>query len=297
MVRGMKWTEAHREHLQRELYSSYSSGDWDSKSGTQFNKRLMAPDEIRKQLGLNPEKKNAFIFPHILWDAPFSYGKGLFHTYEEWFIETVRAACGNDQVNWVIKIHPAHVGKGLREGFKGEPAEMVALREHIGELPPHVFIIPATSDINTFSLFELVDYCLTVRGTVGLEAARLGIPVLTAGTGRYAHKGFTIDSESGEQYLERVARIQVIPRLSPEQQELAERFAYGVFVLRPFPLSTVTLEYYWGEKALGKADVNTRTKINIRNKEEWYNASDLRAFAQWATDASQLDFLMPLPEG
>ncbi len=84
-----------------------------------------------------------------------------------------------------------------------------------------------------FSLFGVMDYCLTVRGTAGIEAARLGVPVLTAGPARYSGLGFTIDSASRAEYLARVARIQDTPPLSDEQRELAERFAYGLFVLRP----------------------------------------------------------------
>jgi hypothetical protein len=109
--------------------------------------------------------------------------------------------------------------------------------------------------------------------------------------GRYDHKGFTIDSESREEFLERVARIQEISRLSPAQQELAERFAYGLFVLRPLPLTTVVVEYHKSyERSSSKA------RINIRNKEEWYKASDLRALANWIAHPSQPDFLIPLPE-
>jgi hypothetical protein len=289
LLREMEWTDANRERLHQEIYSTYVSGDWYSTHGTQFNRRLVDGDEIRKRLGLDLAKKTAFIFPHILWDASLNWGNDLFRNYEEWFIEIVRAACANDQVNWVVKIHPAHVGKNVVEGYTKEPAEVIALREHIGELPPHISFLPADTEISTLSLFEVADYCLTVRGTVGIEAARLGIPVLTGGTGRYDHLGFTIDSESREQLLERIAHIQDIPRLSPAQQELAERFAYGLFVLRPFPLKTVTLEYHDDKNYLSSI------QIKVRNKEDWYNAPDLKAFAQWVTDSSQSDFLMPVP--
>ena len=289
LVRNMEWTDTHREQLQQELYSAYASGDWYSVCGTQFNKRLMDAEDLRKRLGLDPAKKTAFIFPHIFWDASLTWGEDIFRDYEEWFIEAVRAACANNQVNWVIKIHPAHVGKSVMESFHDEPAEVVALREHIGNLPPHISFIPADSDINTFSLFELMDYCLTVRGTVGIEAASFGIPVLTAGTGRYDHRGFTIDSETRKQYLERLAHIQDIPRLSPAQRELAERYAYGLFLLRPFPLTTVTLEFHNTKSFL------SQIAIRIKTKEEWYTAPDLRSFAQWVTEG-KLDYLQPLPE-
>jgi hypothetical protein len=290
LVRSMAWTEAHRERLQRELYGNYASGEWYSVAGTQFNKRFLETDRVQQQLGLDPTKKTAFIFPHILWDSTLFWGTCLFGDFAEWLIETVRAACANEAVNWVIKIHPAHVGKSVREGFRTEPAEVITLRQHIGKLPPHVSMIPADSDMSTLSLFPLMDYCLTVRGTIGIEAARLGIPVITAGTGRYDHKGFTIESETRQQYLARLARIQDIPRLSPAQCELAERFAYGLFVLRPLPLTTVTLEYH---KSLEKS--TSEGRVNIKTKEAWYTAADLQALAHWITDSKQADFLMPLP--
>jgi len=284
-IRGMEWTDGHRQHLHNELSSCYASGEWYSEVGTQFNTRLLKADEIHKRFGLKPEKKTAVIFPHILWDGTFFWGRDLFGSYEEWFVETVRAACVNDRVNWLIKVHPANIVKSLRDGFHGEHSEIKVIRERIGHLPDHVVIIPADSDVNTFSLFSLMGYCLTVRGTVGVEAASFGIPVLTAGTGRYDHRGFTIDSESRAEYLARIADIHEIPPLSPVQRALAERFAYAVFVLRPLSLQTVTLEYQRDSKA------TPRARINALTREDWLNAPDLKAFADWVADPAQVDFL------
>jgi hypothetical protein len=76
------------------------------------------------------------------------------------------------------------------------------------------------TDISTYSFFELTDYCLTVRGTIGIEMACYGVPVLTAGTGRYSHLGFTIDSGTREEYLNRVTQIDGQPRSTPQQTQL-----------------------------------------------------------------------------
>lgn len=290
----MPWTEAHRTRLQVELSGAYAKGDWYGESGTQFSKRFVGRAEMRKQLGLDPGKKCAFIFPHIAWDAPLSWGESLFETYERWLVETVRAACRNDKLNWVIKIHPANVGKQLKERYAGEPAELTALRKHVGALPPHVFVLPAESDISTFPLFELMDYCLTVRGTIGIEAASFGIPVLTGGTGRYDRRGFTVDSASREQYLDRVGHIQDLPPLAPAARELAERFAYGIFVLRPFPLESISLEF---DKDVSPQENFTRSRIKAASIEEWHNAGDLNALAQWLGDPGKADFLRPLEGG
>jgi hypothetical protein len=291
-IQQMAWTKECRNQLEQELYNSYVSGNWYGANGTQFNKRLLATAELRQRIGLNPERKTVFIFPHILWDAALFWSKCLYDNYEEWLIETVRAACKNDKVNWVIKIHPAHVGKGIVEGFKGEPAEIVVLRKHIGKLPGHIFLIEAETDINTLSLFPLMDYCVTVCGTIGIEAARLGIPVLTAGAGRYSHRGFTVDSESREEYQEKLANIQKIPPLSAKQTELAERFAYGTFVLRPLPMRTVTLEYPPNKQLSGAG--HSETQIKVRKTRGWYDAPDLRLLADWITKSDEEDFLLPI---
>src|SRR6266516_2340780 len=128
----------------------------------------------------------------------------------------------NEELQWVVRIHPGHAGK--RPHYLSKADDEETLRMRFGRLPKQVSLVPARSDISTLSLFPVMDYCLTVRGTVGLEAACRGIPVLTGGTGRYDGKGFTIDSTTPRQYLERIARLQDISRLSPAQVELAERF-------------------------------------------------------------------------
>jgi len=291
LVRDMHWNHTARQRLHEEIHGNYANGDWYSIAGTQFNKQLLEPAAVRARLQLDPTRKTAFIFPNIPWDASLFWVECLFQTYDDWFIETVRAACANDRLNWIIKIHPANVGKRVREGYQEGIAELATLQTRIGNLPPHVSIIAAETDISTYSLFPLMDYCLTVCGTVGLEAARLGIPVLTGGRGLYSHKGFTIDSASREEYIGRLAHIQHIARPSPEQHELAERFAYGIFVLRPLRIMTATLEYHKSQEQF-----STSGHINIKNKEDWYKANDLRAFATWASDSTQLDFLMPLAE-
>lgn len=284
-LQAMPWTEAHRERLSRELTRTYETGDWYSEVGTQFHTRLFDPAEVRRRLGLDPRKKTAVIFAHILWDGTFFWGEDVFESYESWLIETVRAACANPRVQWVIKVHPANRVKNARAGVQGESAEEVVLRRAIGTLPPHVTIMTAESEINNLSLFPVTDYGLTVRGTIGIELASFGIPVLTAGTGRYDRKGFTVDAASPQEYLERLRRIHEIPPLTPAQRELAERFASGVFVLRPLPLTTMQVTFAHDERA------TSQVRIMAGTAEAWRTAPDLRAFAAWVADGRAEDYL------
>jgi hypothetical protein len=76
--------------------------------------------------------------------------------------------------------------------------------------------------------------------------------------------------------------------LTPAQQEAADRFAYGLFILRQSPLTSVTLEY---RDASG---VNT-TAYTLQSPKAWASASDVQAFAEWLLHSRASDFTLPLP--
>ena len=284
-LREMQWTNKHRQQLLKELESSYSDGSWYSEVGTHFQSHMHSLDEVKKKLALNPKKKTAVIFSHMFWDATFFYGEDLFENYQDWFIRTVDAACKNDRLNWIIKVHPGNVVKNKRIGIGAEPSlEIQALDREIQDLPQHVKLMLPETDISTFSLYQVTDYALTVRGTIGIEAAALGIRVLTAGTGRYDQKGFTIDSESSQDYLDRLSRLEKIPEMTDPERELAERFAYGVFIRRPLQLSTIRLGSHRDETA------SPNIKITAKTASEWTSATDMIELYQWIMSADE-DYL------
>lgn len=284
-LRAMPWGHEHDAALRREIDDAYASGDWYSRGGTQVNKSIVSADALRAQLGLDPAKKTAVIFPHIVWDATLFWGADLFANYEDWLVATVRAAAENPRVNWIIKIHPAHVAKSAMERYDGAPAELTAIRERVGALPPHVVVVPPDTNINTFALFPVMDYCVTVRGTIGIEAANAGACVLTAGSGRYDRRGFTTDSDTQEQYLHRLATIETLPAPTQAQVDLARRFAYGTFVVRPWRVTALSIDH-------GRdIEATTSVSLNVSSSDALHRSPDLVAFAEWAADGRQEDFV------
>lgn len=286
-LKARPWPDVERERLRRELVGSYQSGEWYSEVGTQFHAGSQDAAEVRRALALDDGKKTAVIFPHIFWDGTFFYGTDLFESYEEWFMETMKVAYTNSQVNWVVKIHPANLVKNARDGVGTEPSELVAIRSLGESVPSHVRIIQPDSRISTLSLYHVMDYCVTVRGTVGIEAASFGIPVFTAGTGRYDRRGFTIDSDTRTQYLDRLRLIHETPPMSAGQRNLAERFAYGIFIARPFSLRTVTMEFQRDAK------VSLRSTVNMPKEQGLAAAPDLCQLTDWVRSGAE-DFLSPL---
>lgn len=229
------------------LNTNYATGNiYIYKSHKLDSKPILTREEMQKRLRLDSSKRTAILFSHVLNDANLFYGDDLFEGgFKEWLVKTIEAAAQNDRVNWILKLHPANALKRSFAGYSGEYAEILAIRELLGEVPRNVTIIkPEATDINPFSFFKLADYGITVRGTIGIELPTLGIPVLTGGSGRYSGMGFTNDSRSKEEYLDKIRRIDDIPLLTESERQAAIKYAYLLFRLRPIDCTSFMREYY-----------------------------------------------------
>lgn len=283
-IKKMPWNDSKWNILYKELFDTYRTGDWFAEVGTQFGKKMYSKKELLEKLQLDENKKTAIIFPHMFWDATFFWGEDLFEDYYDWFVNVLKVAAKNKSLNWIIKIHPANVIKAKRDNYKGVHKELAAVYETLGSLPEHIKVIPPESDINTFSLFSLMDYCLTVRGTIGIEASMMGINTITAGTGRYDRLGFTHDFNSKEEYLDFIRNLQDVPPMNEQAIELARRFAYGIFILRPIHLDLLDLRYNQDEKA------SMSFKPLFKNIEEFKNSKFVQGLKDFVISGKE-DYL------
>lgn len=290
-VREMPWADEQDQQLTAEFRQRYEGPGFLGRR-TQGIPAIRGSAAVRQQLGLVPKRKVAVVFSHILWDANMFYGDDLFQDQEEWFIETIRAACQNDHLDWLIKLHPANVWKMKREQF-GELGEKASIRRHFGQLPAHVKLLEPDVDVNPFDLFELADYGITIRGTIGIEMPCFGVPVLTAGTGRYSGRGFTVDPCTRHEYLHTLARLHELPRLNQWQTLLAKKHAYGLFVLRPWRMQSLRTLYT--PMQAGGHPLEQNLEIGIRCARDLAAAPDLRRLADWLLDPRPLDYLERVP--
>jgi hypothetical protein len=244
-IRDVQWSDTYRDVVMEKLDSGYKKGEWFRYKNLTMGQGLAAPDELKSSLGLDKNKKTAVIYSHILSDANLFYGEDIFaHGYEEWLVETVRAASKNTAVNWVLKLHPANRVRNLRIGYVGEYGEIKALKNAFGEIPRFLKIIYPEEKVSPLSFFQITDFGITVRGTIGIELPCLGVPVLTAGTGRYSGRGFTYDSASIEKYVGLVEAIHMIMPLTDSQTKLAIMYAYFVFKMRPSKYNEIFVDIY-----------------------------------------------------
>lgn len=274
-VKDMPWSEDLDRQLENTITEPYKCQEWFAVMGTQFNAHTYDTSTVFTMLGLDPKKKTAIIFPHMFWDAAFFWGEDLFENFEEWFKAVLQAACGNKQLNWIIKIHPGNTVRQLKDGAVEEFAEIRAINETIGNLPPHVQVLLPDTKISTLSLFDVMDFCLTVRGTIGLEAACRGVRALTGGTGRYDRRGFTLDFNNGDTLLETIRDLHNIRAMHEYEIELARRYAYAAFVARSVPLQSVQFHYRHDKTATLESRLMCPDTIALSE------SPDVIAIAEW----------------
>jgi hypothetical protein len=288
-VKGKPWTPEDDARLEREFAGRYKPDSTDDTRRLMSGKQLKSPVEVRAQLGLDPNKKTAVIFSHIAWDAAFFYGTCLFEDYEQWLFETVKfVAAECPQMDWIVKLHPFNVFKLQREN-KHEESEMRLLRT-LMPLPEHVKIMRSDTDINTQSLFPVVDYVLTVNGTVGMEFPCYGVPAVLAGTGRYDGRGFTIEPSTKEDYFATLKTLHTIPPLSPEAHRLARQHFLALVNCRQTSLEDIApMELKRINEA--QSDVHDNISITARSLAEFQASPSMQRLGNWLAYSSEPDLM------
>ena len=237
---------------------------------------------------MNNNDKIAIIFSHILYDNLYFYGTDLFLNYNEWLVETVKTACNNKKVKWFIKIHPSNIWR--RENGASEYLETVLLNKYFSELPDHIKIIGPDTPISPLSWMKTADFGITVRGTVGLEMACMGKPVITAGTGRYEGQGFTIDSRSKEEYMQRLLNLPAGAELTREQMILARKYTFALYVAKNFDFFSIEVTLGGGKREVVQYnDLLFLPSDLIKNLDpkDW---EDVKRLAEWLEKVEENDY-------
>jgi hypothetical protein len=256
----------------------------------QWHTHDVGRDQICADLGLDPGRPLVVVFSHVLWDASFFYGQDLFPNYGRWLEETLRAAADNARVNWLFKTHPANAFRLAHGDVEGPVAEVEVIERCLDELPPHVRLLLPETSISSLALYRHGDVGVTVRGTAGLEMACFGKPVLTAGSGHYSGFGFTLDSTTRGEYLDRLRRIETSTApLADEQRTRARRYAHALFELRPWVARSFELRLDYPDVGWHPLDRNVVPVARSLGEAE--RLGDLHRWAEWAVSSREADYL------
>lgn len=185
---------------------------------------------IRKALGLD-DRPILLLPTNVLGDSA-TLGRNIFtKSMGEWMEQVLPILAGKPGYQVLIRIHPA-------ETNSIGPSVAYIVRKVLPDLPGHIHIIEAAEKINTYDLMDIADLALAYTTNAGLEMAVRGIPVILSGRAHYRGKGFTIDSDTWDQYTQKLEAVLAdLPayKMTPQQVDEAWNFAYTYYCEYPHP--------------------------------------------------------------
>jgi hypothetical protein len=275
------------DEMNSELLQNFNDrygNKWDLSARNQADTQIVSPDQIRADVGIKKEDVIGIIYSHILYDNLFFNGEYLFENYAVWLVETVKAACLNPDVQWFIKVHPSNLWRGELEYYhKGKYEEVRLIEEHVGSLPNNVRFIYPDTPYSPYSWLQVADIGITVTGTSGIELGALGKTV------GYEKIGFTINSDSSEEYTQKLVTAHALPKPTMNQTMLGKRFAHATFCMKPF-----TLDFLKPKPRTGKDKIfasNDLAFLGNFSHEHDELPDSIVNFIHWSQEVNNVDFL------
>lgn len=139
----------------------------------------------------------------------------------EWF-EAIFAYARHSDVQVIVKMHPRMCTSHRDSGS----AEDIHIYRALDEASPSnvVFIWPE-ANVSAYDILQIADLCLTSWGTMGLEASKLGVPVITGMTKvTFATPGLSLFSKA--ETADQFERLLNEPKTKISVDDLAEAFRW-----------------------------------------------------------------------
>ncbi|MBI4699331.1 MAG: capsule biosynthesis protein [Nitrospirae bacterium] len=202
------------------------------------------PAKIIKILGIDKSKPSVGLLTNVVWDAQLHYPQNVFANMLEWLFETIVYFKKRQDLQLIIRIHPAEIKGAIPSRQK----VLNEIRKAFGQIPGNVFIIPPESRISTYAAMSICDSVIIYGTKMGTELTNMGIPVIVAGEAWIRNKGLTIDVSSKEDYFRLLEKLPLRNPLDKLTIERARKYAFHFFFRRMIPLEFVKP----GSKALFK---------------------------------------------
>lgn len=180
-------------------------------------KKSVSREEWNEQMGLDPTKKNIIIMCHTFSDAVFNSEYTAFRDYYDWTEQTLQIISKLDNVNWIVKPHPA------RANYNEAVDSIENMLNRYKS--PNIHVFP--DDVSTSSLKDVADALVTICGTGGMEFPCFGIPVVVCGKAMYTGFGFTNEPGTLAEYRSMLEHIDKLDKLQDAQISMARHALYA----------------------------------------------------------------------
>lgn len=197
------------------------------------------------------------IFTNVPWDNSLIQGDGIFKDCFEWFDSTVDFFIKNSDYKLIIKVHPAE---------RLDPHSYTFTKyvsEKYGALPDNIILLSSGTPVTAYEMFSQIDAGLVYTGTLGLEMAMLGHPVLVAGQSHYtAVPGVVTLPENQKRYFELLKDTDTLKVFAKQNKDNAYKYGFAVFRKMEIPLG-----FFHTDKAFADFDFNS-----LKNVEHYVKA-------------------------
>ncbi len=171
--------------------------------------------DLRQQMGVPPNKKLLVVYTSSL-DETFANryalaGMGLrrdvppqpFSDQIEWLKALCQFVAHRDDLYVIVRVHPR---EGISRRSRVTSAHLQQLQAEFNEIPANCRIVWPDENISSYDLGEQADLVLTSWSTIGIEMARLGVPVLssTQGYEAFPHDDFIEWGATPELYFKKL---------------------------------------------------------------------------------------------
>jgi hypothetical protein len=196
-----------RAYLQRR--AAAVSTDINNRYAYRPDARIEDRDVARKTLaGISDGRPIGLISAHVWYDFPHIYAMSNFTDFLDWMRFTLNVAREVKDVVWLVKPHPTENWYG---GFK--------LADVARDLPDHIKLLPTETDAQT--ALNATDVVVTVHGTIAIEAAAKGLPVITADRSVVTGWPFAEAALSRDDYERKLRGLATLSKLSARDTDLA----------------------------------------------------------------------------
>ena len=155
-----------------------------------YSNPIEEKNKIIKDLELKKSTYKITYFTSIMKDSSVIGKDKAFESMFESIIYLIDLVKERKEYELIIRIHPAETVKSFppHKIFIGKE-----LLNYYKKLPANVKIVPAESQISSYSLMNISHLVVTYVGTIGMEAPYYGKKAVVLGEVHYKYKGFTID--------------------------------------------------------------------------------------------------------
>ncbi len=215
-------TKKEEQAVDKYFGKRFEGRDNDQKMYERNFDRREKKDELLKSISDEPYEKRFVIYSNLLWDVSVEgHESKFFDDAFEWLDETINFFKARQEYQFIVKPHPGElVWDKTSESVYG-----YVLKTH-SPLPKNIIVLPPNVSLTAYDLITPKTVGIVFNGSLGLDFANFGVPVLTVAEIHYKNAGVVYSMATKQQYLSLLNDPEKAETFAKSHVKLAKKYAY-----------------------------------------------------------------------